>query len=861
MKNSFSSLLVFLLLFSCFAAIKAQTLTFVNAPGSPNPAAANPEGIQTADFNHDGIPDLAVGHGYATQLEIWLGVGNGAFINAPGSPIVSSVSGPNSIAIGDYNADGIPDLAVANYTGANLSIYLGAGNGSFSPAPGSPIAVGGNPYYIVTVDVNADGKLDLIEVNQASNNAYVFLGNGNGTFTVAPGSPFFTSSSPYCVVTTDFNGDSKPDIVIVNGGSNDISILLGNGNGTFTPSPGSPVSVGSFPRLAAVRDYNGDGKMDIAVTNPLSNSINILLGDGAGSFSNAPGSPMAVAPYPYTVDPADFNNDGILDLAVTSAVNSTVSVYYGSGTGSFTQAPGSPFATGNDPQSMILGDFNSDGKVDIATCNYASSDVTVLINTLASSAPNSTFVLSTGSSICLGQLASFTNTSTGGPSSFTWNFGDGGTSTSMNCTHLFSGPGTYTVSLLVSNANGSSSSQQPITVISPPNVILTAGSSICQGSSTLLNATGAAVYSWWPSIGLAATTGSAVSASPNTTTTYTVAGTSSAGCKDTTHITLTVFPLPVLTVSPSDSICSGASANLGASGASTYSWSPSATLNTSTGDSVISTTSSAITYTVTGTDTHGCKQSATTGVIVLQNPAIHVAGADTVCIGSMIPLIASGASSYSWSPSLFLNMTTGSSVTTTPLSAITYTITGLSSKGCVGTDTFHLSIVAAASASFSYDQSCSGQIFFAQQSSNAFQSSWQFGDGETSGLLSPVHLFSNSGDYAVSLIINKGTTCSDSVTKTISYQVPGSRLNIPNVFTPNGDAINDVLSITGLDFCGSFSLTIFDRWGRTLFETSSPESEFWDGKETGGAMVTAGTYFYLLSGESHSWRGFITLNR
>ncbi len=859
MKKILIGLLILPGIFLLGQSASAQTLTFVNAPGSPDACTVNPRAPEAADLNHDGIIDLIQGNAYTGLLYIWLGVGNGSFVNAPGSPM-SSGNGPISTAIADYNSDGIPDLAIANYNDGTMSIYIGAGNGTFTNAPGSPYTTGTFSYYIVTADFNGDGKLDLVEVNQGANNAFVFLGNGNGTFTVAPGSPFATGASPYCVVTTDFNGDGKSDLAIVNGGSNNVNILLGNGNGTFTPSAGSPVAVGSFPRLAAVNDFNGDGKKDLAITNPNSNNVSILLGDGTGSFSNAPGSPLSVGTFPYSVNTADFNYDGKTDIAVTQALNNNVAVYYGSGTGTFSQAPGSPYAAGNDAQSMCIADFNGDGAPDLAIGNYGGSSTTILINNLVNVTPTSVFTLSAGNA-CVGNVISFTNVSTGNPTSYSWDFGDATSSTSIDPTHLYGSAGTYTVSLTATNGGGSNTSQQVVTIYPIPTVIVNTSSSVCPGGSISMTATGANSYSWSPPGGLSAVTGSPVSATVFSNTTYTVIGISSQGCPDTIPVTLSVLPLPTVTVSPPDSVCPGTPVILTANGASTYSWFPGTFLNITNGATVTSTATASTTYTVTGTGANGCTNTATTNVHIFSTPILLITGHDTICLGTPSLLSASGASTYSWAPATGLNTTSGNSVLADPDSSMTYTLTGTSAQGCSSSITQNIFVSTSSKALFSVAEGCGGIILITQQSQAATSYHWNFGDGQSSVSPVPSHSFTSVGLYTILLVTDPGSSCHDSVQHLIYIDNLGTSPMIPNVFTPNGDGANDLFALSGLNTCATYSLQIFDRWGVKLFDTYQPGSDFWDGRDKTGEAVVSGVYFYILSGSGNSWKGAVSLIR
>ncbi|WP_162136355.1 FG-GAP-like repeat-containing protein, partial [Zavarzinella formosa] len=188
------------------------------------------------------------------------GLGGGDFTEAAGSPV--GVGGiPVSVAVGDVNGDGRPDLVSANEFDGTVSVLLGSGNGAFAPAPGLSPAVGTTPYSVAVGDVNGDGKPDLVTANIGSNNVSVLLGAGDGTFAPAPGLPPAVGNEPFSVAVGDVNGDGKPDLVTANYASDTVSVLLGNGDGTFTSAPGSPSGAG--PRSVAIGDVNEDGKPDL----------------------------------------------------------------------------------------------------------------------------------------------------------------------------------------------------------------------------------------------------------------------------------------------------------------------------------------------------------------------------------------------------------------------------------------------------------------------------------------------------------------------------------------------------------------------------------------------------------------------
>lgn len=193
--------------------------------------------------------------------------------------------------MGHFNNDGPLDLAVTNGLSFTVSILLGDGLGLFSPAPGSPISVGRQPVAIAGADFNADGNLDLAVVDANVANVTILLGNGQGEFTPATGSPIAVGIGPAGVHVGDFTNDGKLDLPVSNSFSNNLMILLGNGQGQFEQASGSPIAVDS-PAGFVVSDLNGDGQLDIATTS--NNAMVILLGDGQGRFTEASGSPVAV---------------------------------------------------------------------------------------------------------------------------------------------------------------------------------------------------------------------------------------------------------------------------------------------------------------------------------------------------------------------------------------------------------------------------------------------------------------------------------------------------------------------------------------------------------------------------------------
>ena len=331
----------------------------------------SPVTMATGDFNADGIPDIAIGYGNSEEVTILLGNGDGTFTTAPISVNQPNLS--NFIAVGDFNSDGIPDLAVATegYTGngptpGSVTIWLGNGDGTFTQKANP--ATGIYPQCVAVGDFNGDGIPDLAVANYNSNTLTILLGKGDGTFTATAVSPA-TGSLPYFVAVGDFNRDGKADLAVANSGDSSLTILLGNGDGTFKAAA-SPAT-GKGPAAIVVGDFNGDGIPDLAVPNYDDSSLTILLGTGNGTFTATTTSPATLSGPAYIVE-GDFNGNGILDLAVANLSTSTVTILQGNGNGTFTVSA-SP-AAGANPDALTMGDFNGDGKVDVAVADFGNAN-------------------------------------------------------------------------------------------------------------------------------------------------------------------------------------------------------------------------------------------------------------------------------------------------------------------------------------------------------------------------------------------------------------------------------------------------------------------------------------------------------
>lgn len=343
----------------------------------------NPSSVAVGDFNQDGILDFAAAASGSNSVAVFLGAGNGLYQN----PVTYNTGQtPSAILTVSLRGNGILDLVTADAGSNDIGVLLGNGDGTFQAYTATP--VGTQPAALVSTDFNGDGFMDIAVANSGSNNLSILLGKGDGTFQ-AP-STVQTGTSPRCLVTADFNGDGIPDLAVANYTSNDLWIFLGNGNGTFTNKNTYTGLTAPLGIAAAYLNLNASTTFDLVVANSGGNSVSVFIGDGTGNFPTS--AQYATGSTPVGVVTGLFTTTAILDIATANSGDGTVSLLLGNGDGTFQSPIEISIGTGTQPVSLAAGSFNNSGYLGLLVANYATGDFSVLLG-----AGNGSFINPSGS--------------------------------------------------------------------------------------------------------------------------------------------------------------------------------------------------------------------------------------------------------------------------------------------------------------------------------------------------------------------------------------------------------------------------------------------------------------------------------
>ncbi len=343
------------------------------------PVGKNPRALAVTDLNGDGLSDVVVANKGPNDGDnegsVLVLLGDAGTLFKTGVSLKPGLN-PRNLFAGDFNRDGKKDVAVLIWPPscclqAAVTVLLGDGAGNLT-ATGTLTLVGGsnvngNPSPLAGGDFNGDGNTDVVVFGNGSptSGAYVLLGNGAGGFAAPAFYP--TGGIDGQLATGDFNGDGRLDLAVAGGAA--YSVLLGDGQGGFGPAVTTPLTFNAASIVAG--DFNLDGKLDLVTAS--SSTVRLLSGDGTGKFNGGPDN--FILDQAYRANSGDFNGDGKLDVAVTNT-SSAVSILLGDGAGGF--APAQHFGTGPGPVYFVVGDFDRDGKADLLTSDAGTDDLALL---------------------------------------------------------------------------------------------------------------------------------------------------------------------------------------------------------------------------------------------------------------------------------------------------------------------------------------------------------------------------------------------------------------------------------------------------------------------------------------------------
>jgi len=472
--------------------------------------------------------------------------------------------------------------------------------------------------------------------------------------------------------------------------------------------------------------------------------------------------------------------------------------------------------------------------------------------------------------ICDGNNIAIGGTPTGPPgSTFLWTPSVGLNDPSMaDPTAQPTSTTTYTVEVI--DANQCTAMDSVIIVVNAlPTVDAGTDVSICSTFSVILDATGSGSFLWSPATGLSSTTVNNPEASPSSTTTYIVTLTDANNCSASDDVNVTVHELPTVDAGTDTWLCLGSSVMLNAVGVGTFEWNPAGSLDDPTSGTPMATPAASTTYTVMLTDANNCNATDAVLVTVGVDPPIDAGIGSTICSGTPVTLGGSPTSvpgsSFLWSPAGDLDDPASANPIATPISTTAYTLVVFNDT-CTSSAVVTITIGSTSMAGFTsrFEAGCEGlRGFFTDTSVGAITWSWDLGIGVVSTERNPQFQLAYGVATTVTLTITDASGCSSSTSQTFTTDTYGEMvdLEVPNVFSPNGDGNNDVFTLASNAILGPCTnMQIMDRWGHTMFE-SLGNNITWDGRTFSGEPASAGTYFYMIQVKDMEFNGSLTLVR
>jgi gliding motility-associated-like protein len=777
------------------------------------PTPTDPRDMVKGDFNEDGLVDVALCHSVGNFVSVHLGQAGGRFAKTPANHPTGVF--PVQIITVDYNNDNHLDLVVSNQTSGSLTVMTGAGDGSFTLLTTIPVT-GGAGSRIAAADFNNDTFIDLA-VSGTTNNIVSFLAGTGSGFSAPVTSP--VSSNAYDIASSDFTGDGKQDLVVALSAFQ-IVLLTGTGTGTFTETPTLYPANGSY---FLVSDINGDSSPDVIFFSNSGTGSDFFINDGAGNFT---GSSISVSLGGIPLAHVDMNGDGFKDLVVgaqnpSSSQPGRVVVFRGTATGiTNTVLIDKDFSGGN---RLVVHDVTGDGKPDVITTSfYIYEDyLGVLVNTTTLVGCPTISVHPSPQVVCEGGSANFSVTASGNaPLTYTWRKGGvpigGATSVTFSLSTVTAADAA-TYSVMVSNGCGSITSNNASLTVNPvPPSPTTSGGSRCGSGTVTLSAGGGlnGDYRWYS----VASGGTAVPAEVNdtfaippltATATYYVSLTNGS-CESARVPAIAVInPLPAkpaIVVTGTTILCLGQTVQLQAPAGFSYAWSNLAT-------TAIITVAAAGSYSVVVTDANTCSSPASDAVVITETG---------------IPCSAL--------PPVILPLNTTSSAG----SLVSLDLAPLVSDPDGNLDLSSLAIVVPPS---------SGAPAMVA--------------GTTLSIDYQGISFSGLDQLSVQACDLTGL-CTQ---QTIYIEVVGDVV-IFNGVSPNSDGLNDYFLIQYVDLLGDTRenrVHIFNRWGDNVWEGVNYDNAgvVFRGLSQDGKELPSGTYFYRIDfvGGRPSLKGSLTLRR
>lgn len=633
---------------------------------------------------------------------------------APAGGNLSSTSVTNPVASGNgvftltatNPANGCVNSATASLVSGSSTVTLSVASASICNGSSAPLTVSGNATsytWTPSASLNTSTGTSVI-ANPASTTVYTVTGanggcTGNTTVTVS----VVPLPSPVITPASQLVCQGQSAGMSVSGGSTYTWSPAGSLNSANAATvTASPAATTVYSVLAAASGCTASAQATVnVVSNPAititgntaicAGNNTTLTAQGVNTYSWSPATglntasgsvvianPASTTTYTVSGSVGTCTASSVVTLTVNPLPTLTVSpsqtICAGtsanltvSGASSYTWSPAASLNTASGPNVVATPGAGTSYTVTGSTANCTNTAVTsIQVNAV----PVLTITPAV-SSICFGGSA---NLGVTGATAYTWS--PSGSLNTASGANVTANPTLTTVYSVTGSAAGcTATAQATVNVISNPTITIAGNPVICLGANTALTASGATTYTWSPATGLNTASGSAVTASPVSTTSYTVNG-HVGTCTTVAYVTVTVNPLPTLTVSPTQTLCAGSTANLNVSGANSYTWTPATYLNTSSGPSVTATPAAGIVYTVTGANA-SCTNTISTSLVVNPIPIIAVSpSSPSLCVGGLTNMNASGASSYTWSPATFLSSTVGVNVTSSPTVSITYTVQG-----------------------------------------------------------------------------------------------------------------------------------------------------------------------------------------